>query len=48
MITAMTEANVPGRVEFLMHGGHGWTGEDREASIEATDRFFKRYLKPGT
>ncbi len=45
MVTAMTESGVPGRVEFLINAGHGWQGEDLEATMEATSRFFRRYLQ---
>ncbi len=44
MVTAMTEADVPGRVEFLIDAGHGWGGADRDLTIEATNKFFQRYL----
>ncbi len=44
MVTAMTGADVPGRVEFLIDAGHGWGGEDRERTAEATYAFFRRYL----
>lgn len=45
MVTAMTEADVRGRVEFLIDAGHGWGGADRELTLEATNRFFQRYLR---
>ncbi len=45
MVTAMTEADVPGRVEFLIDAGHGWGGKDRDRTIEATNSFFRRYLQ---
>jgi acetyl esterase/lipase len=45
MVTAMTEANVPGRVEFLIDAGHGWRGKQLERSIEATQDFFAQYLR---
>ncbi len=45
MVTAMTEANVPGRVEFLIDAGHGWRGKQLEHSIEATQDFFAQYLR---
>lgn len=44
MVTAMTEADIPGRVEFLIDAGHGWGGEDMQDTIDATTRFFDRYL----
>ncbi len=47
MVTAMTEADVPGRVEFLIDAGHGWGGADRELTVEATARFFQRHLRLG-
>ncbi|MGI9473255.1 MAG: alpha/beta hydrolase fold domain-containing protein [Rubripirellula sp.] len=46
MVTAMTEADVPGRVEFLIDAGHGWGGEELQATVDATSRFFDRYLNP--
>jgi acetyl esterase/lipase len=45
MVTAMSKAGVAGRVEFLINAGHGWQGDDLDATIEATSRFFHRYLK---
>ncbi len=47
MVTAMTEADVPGRVEFLIDAGHGWGGADRELTVEAASKFFQRYLRLG-
>lgn len=46
MVTAMTEADVPGRVEFLIDAGHGWRGPELDLTIEATNKFFRRYLHP--
>ena len=45
MLQAMTVADVPGRVEFLIDAGHGWGGADLERSIDVTNRFFHRYLR---
>jgi acetyl esterase/lipase len=44
MVTAMTEADVPGRVEFLIDAGHGWRGEELNRSIIVTSQFFRRHL----
>ncbi len=47
MVTAMTEKDVPGRVEFLIDAGHGWGGVELERSIDQTSDFFARYLRLG-
>ena len=46
MVTAMTDADVPGRVEFLIDAGHGWGGEELQETIDDTMRFFKKHLQP--
>jgi acetyl esterase/lipase len=46
MVTAMTDADVPGRVEFLIDAGHGWGGEELQETIDATMRFFQKHLQP--
>jgi acetyl esterase/lipase len=43
---ALTEANVPGRVEMLLGAGHGWTGEELERTLDGSWRFFDQHLKP--
>jgi acetyl esterase/lipase len=43
---ALTEANVPGRVEMLLGAGHGWTGEELERTLECSWEFFDQQLKP--
>lgn len=45
MVEAMTQADVPGRVEFLIDAGHGWGGEELNRSIQVTNEFFDRYLR---
>lgn len=45
MVTAMTKADVPGRVELLINAGHGWGGEDLSGTIEASNAFFRRHLR---
>lgn len=48
MVTAMTKANVPGRIELLIDAGHGWGGEELNRSIDVTHQFFRRYLRGDT
>jgi acetyl esterase/lipase len=43
---ALTDANVPGRVEMLLGAGHGWTGEELERTLECSWEFFDHQLKP--
>lgn len=45
MVHAMTAADVPGRVEFLIEAGHGWGGDDLQRTADETHRFFARYLE---
>jgi acetyl esterase/lipase len=45
MIEAMTRYNIPGRVELLINGSHGWGGAELEHTVEQTFEFFERYLK---
>jgi acetyl esterase/lipase len=45
MIEALTEAGVPGRVEFLIGAGHGWPAE-HERVMRATFEFLDRHLNP--
>ena len=46
MIEAMTRYNIPGRVELLINGNHGWGGAELKHTMEQTFAFFDRYLKP--
>ena len=46
MATALTNANVPGRVEILLGAGHGWGGKQLEETVRQTVDFFNTYLKP--
>ncbi|MCG8652950.1 MAG: alpha/beta hydrolase, partial [Pirellulales bacterium] len=39
MVTSMTKADVPGRVEFLIDANHGWGGQERNRTEQATYRF---------
>jgi acetyl esterase/lipase len=43
---AMTRAEVPGRVEFLIGAGHGWGGEEMERTVKEMIEFFDQHLKP--
>lgn len=45
MATAMTEAKIPGRVEFLMGMGHGWMGNEIVRTQAATMAFFDEHLR---
>ena len=45
MVSAMTAADVPGRVEFLIDAGHGWGGAELVQSIESAQQFFSRHLR---
>ena len=45
MINAMTRAQVPGRIEFLINADHGWGGDELERTRAATFRFFKKHLR---
>ncbi|QDT04274.1 Carboxylesterase NlhH [Rubripirellula lacrimiformis] len=45
MVEAMTDADVPGRVEFLIDAGHGWGGPDLDRTIDETTQFFDRHLR---
>ena len=46
MATALTNANVPGRVEILLGAGHGWGGKQIEETVRQTVDFFNTNLKP--
>ncbi len=43
---AQTKAGVPGRVELLLGGGHGWGGDDMKHTRDQSIAFFDKYLKP--
>lgn len=45
MTTALTKANVPGRVELLLGAGHGWKEEDMRQTQNLALAFFDKYLK---
>jgi acetyl esterase/lipase len=45
MVRALTEAKVPGRVEFLLGSGHGWGGQELDHTRNETFEFFGRWLK---
>lgn len=46
MVIALSEADVPGRVEFLIGEGHGLRPEDAVRPDRAALEFFKQWLKP--
>jgi dipeptidyl aminopeptidase/acylaminoacyl peptidase len=48
MIEAMTRYSIPGRVELLVNGSHGWGGADLEHTTAQTFAFFDRHLKKGS
>jgi len=43
---AMTKAGVPGRVELILGGSHGWGGAESARTEQETLDFFDVYLKP--
>lgn len=43
--TALTNAQVPGRVEMLLGAGHGWMGGEMTRTMNATMAFFDEHLK---
>jgi acetyl esterase/lipase len=45
MADALTKAGVPGRVELMLGGGHGWSGNDLKRTAEGTFAFFEEQLK---
>jgi acetyl esterase/lipase len=44
MAEALTAAGVPGRVELILGGGHGWGGDELKRSIEQMFQFFEVIL----
>ncbi len=44
MGNAMSKAGIDGRVELLLGADHGWGEPDRQRTIDATFRFFRRHL----
>ena len=46
MATALTDANVDGRVELLLGAGHGWGNPEQHRVIEGSLEFMARHLKP--
>jgi acetyl esterase/lipase len=45
MANALTNAGVPGRVELILGGSHGWAGGELGRTADATFAFFDQYLK---
>lgn len=45
MVSAMTKADVPGRIELMIDAGHGWGGEELQRTIDVSNQFFRRYLR---
>ena len=45
MATALTRAGVRGRVELLIGAGHGWGGDEMQASEHAMWAFLEQWLK---
>ncbi len=45
MTTALTNAEVPGRVEPILGAGHGWQGPELARTIDAMMDFFDQHLK---
>ena len=43
--TALTNAEVPGRVELISGAGHGWVGGELSRTLTATLAFFDEHLK---
>lgn len=45
MVTALSKAGVPGRVEILLGKGHGWANDDLAHTRQVGDEFFSNWLK---
>ncbi len=45
MANALTNAGVPGRVELILGGNHGWAGGEVARTADSTFAFFDQYLK---
>jgi acetyl esterase/lipase len=45
LTTALTKAEVPGRVELILGAGHGWLGAEMTRTMDATMSFFDEHLK---
>ena len=43
---AMTRVGLPGRVELILGGGHGWTGPEMKRTMNNAYDFFDESLKP--
>ena len=43
---ALTKVGVPGRVELILGGGHGWRGEELDRTAKESMEFFDKQLKP--
>ena len=43
--TALTSAEVPGRVELIVGAGHGWVGGEFKRTMDATMAFLDEHLK---
>ena len=48
MLEAMTKNGVPGRIELIVGGGHGWGGAELSRTAAAAYTFFDDYLKAPT
>jgi acetyl esterase/lipase len=42
---ALTDAEVPGRVELILGAGHGWMGDELARTLSSTLAFFDAHLK---
>lgn len=46
MVTALTKARVPGRVDLILGAGHGWEKAELARTVAATWDFFDQHLRP--
>lgn len=44
----LTEANVPGRVEFILGAGHGFAPEEMQRTLKASKEFLREQLMEGS